>query len=152
MQMISLAIEKYLYSMELIFSLQEIDNAAKEFFPLLNKSKIAAFHGEMGAGKTTFIHSVCRQMGVPDDMSSPTYAIINQYKTINGATINHIDLYRLKNTEEAIEAGVEDALTSGDYSFIEWPEKIMVVLPLHFINVFIEITDDSKRRLIAKVT
>jgi tRNA threonylcarbamoyladenosine biosynthesis protein TsaE len=97
--MISLPIEKYLYSMELIFTLQEIDKAAKEFISLLNNSKIVAFNGEMGSGKTTFIHAVCRQMGVTDKMSSPTYAIINQYKTINGATINHIDLYRLKDTE-----------------------------------------------------
>ncbi len=150
--MINLPIQKYLYSMELIFALQEIDDAAKEFIPLLNNSKIAAFNGEMGTGKTTFIHAVCRQMGVTNKMSSPTYAIINQYKTINATTINHIDLYRLKDTEEAIQAGVEDAINSGDVCFIEWPEKIIVVLPLHIVNVFIEITGDTKRRLIAKFT
>jgi len=94
---------------------------------------------------------VCRQMGVTDNMSSPTYSIINQYKTINGATINHIDLYRLKDTEEAVQAGVEEVINSGDFCFIEWPEKIMVVLPLHIITVFVEITDDTKRRLIAKL-
>ena len=138
--------------MELIFTLQEIDKAGEQFISLLNNSKIVAFNGEMGSGKTTFIHEVCRRMGVTDKMSSPTYAIINQYKTINDTTINHIDLYRLKDTEEGIEAGVEDAITSGDFCFIEWPEKIMVVLPLHIISVFIEITDDTKRRLIAKVT
>jgi len=149
--MISLPIEKYLYSMELIFTLQEIDNAAKEFISILTDSKIVAFNGEMGAGKTTFIHAVCRQMGVTDNMSSPTYSIINQYKTINGATINHIDLYRLKDTEEAVQAGVEEVINSGDFCFIEWPEKIMVVLPLHIITVFVEITDDTKRRLIAKL-
>ena len=148
--MISLPIEKYLYSMELIFTLQEINNAAKEFISLLNNSKIVAFNGEMGSGKTTFIHAVCRQVGVTDKMSSPTYAIINQYKTITGTTINHIDLYRLKDTEEAIQAGVEDVINSGDFCFIEWPEKIMVVLPLHILNVFLEITSDTKRRLIAK--
>ena len=136
--------------MELIFTLQEIDKAAKEFISLLTNSKIVAFNGEMGAGKTTFIHAVCRQMGVTDKMSSPTYAIINQYKTIGGTTINHIDLYRLKDTDEAIQAGVEDAVNSGDFCFIEWPEKIMVILPLHIINVFIEIADGTKRRLLAK--
>jgi len=149
--MISLPIEKYLYSMELIFTLQEIDNAAKEFVSILTDSKIVALNGEMGAGKTTFIHAVCRQMGVTDNMSSPTYGIINQYKTINGATINHIDLYRLKDTEEAVQAGVEEVINSGDFCFIEWPEKIMVILPLHIITVFVEITDDTKRRLIAKL-
>ena len=150
--MINLPIEKYLYSMELIFTLEGIDKAANDFISLLNNSKIAAFIGEMGAGKTTFIHAVCRQMGVTDKMSSPTYAIINQYKTIMGTTINHIDLYRLKDTEEAIQAGVEDAINSGDFCFIEWPEKIMVVLPLHIINVFLEITGDTKRRIISKFT
>ncbi|MEP6594693.1 MAG: tRNA (adenosine(37)-N6)-threonylcarbamoyltransferase complex ATPase subunit type 1 TsaE [Ginsengibacter sp.] len=138
--------------MELIFTLQEIDKAAEKFISFLNNSRIAAFKGEMGTGKTTFIHAVCKQMGVTDKMSSPTYAIINQYKTINATTINHIDLYRLKDTEEAIQAGVEDAINSGDVCFIEWPEKIIVVLPLPIINVFIEITDDTKRRLIAKFT
>ena len=150
--MISLPIEKYLYSMELIFALQEIDNAANEFISLLNNSKIVAFNGEMGSGKTTFIHAVCKQMGVTDKMSSPTYAIINQYKTIGGITINHIDLYRLKNTEEAIQAGVEDVINNGDFCFIEWPEKIMVVLPLHIVNVFIDITENTKRRITAKFT
>ena len=150
--MISLAIEKYLYAMELIFSLHEIDKAVEEFLPLLNTSGIAVFNGEMGTGKTTFIHSLCRQMGVTDNMSSPTYSIINQYKTTNGATINHIDLYRLKDTQEVVEAGVEDAIGSGDYSFVEWPEKIMVILPLPFINVFMEVTKGSKRKLKAKVT
>ena len=138
--------------MELIFTLQEIDNAAKEFISLLSNTKIAAFNGEMGAGKTTFIHAVCRQMGVTDKMSSPTYAIINQYKTINETTINHIDLYRLKDTEEAIQAGVEDTINSGDFCFIEWPEKIAGTLPLHILNVFLEIIHDTKRRLIAKFT
>lgn len=138
--------------MELIFTLEEIDKAAKHFIPLLSNSKIVVFNGEMGTGKTAFIHAMCRQMGVRDKMSSPTYAIINQYKTINGITINHIDLYRLKDLEEAIQAGIEDAVNSGDFCFIEWPEKIMVVLPLHIINVFIEIAGDTKRRLTAKFT
>ena len=138
--------------MELIFTLQEIDNAAKEFISLLNNAKIVAFNGEMGAGKTTFIHAVCRQMGVTDKMSSPTYAIINQYKTINETTINHIDLYRLKDTEEAIQACVEDSINNIDYCFIEWPEKIAGILPVHILNVFIEIIHGTKRRLIAKFT
>jgi tRNA threonylcarbamoyladenosine biosynthesis protein TsaE len=138
--------------MELNFALEEIDDIAKQFIPLLSKSKIVVFNGEMGSGKTTFIHAICRQMGVADKMSSPTYAIINQYEASENMIINHIDLYRLKDTEEAIQAGVEDAINSGDFCFIEWPQKIMVILPLHIIEVFIEITGNNKRSVVTKLT
>ena len=138
--------------MKLIFTLNEIDAAAKQFILLLHNSKIVTFSGEMGTGKTTFIHAVCREMGVIDKMSSPTYAIINQYKTINGAIVNHIDLYRLKDIDEAVQAGVEDAINSGDFCFIEWPEKIEIILPLHIVKVSIAITNDNARKLIAKFT
>lgn len=138
--------------MELNFTLEEIDDIAKQFIPLLNNSKIVVFIGEMGAGKTTFIHAICRQMGIADKMSSPTYAIINQYETTDNTIINHIDLYRLNDTEEAIQAGVEDAINSGDFCFIEWPQKIMVILPLRIIEVFLEITGSNERRIIIKLT
>src|SRR4051812_30691670 len=110
--------------MELTFTHEQIDSAAREFISFAGEFKIVAFSGVMGAGKTTFIHAVCRQMNVTDKMSSPTYSIINQYKTAQGVIVNHIDVYRLKDTEEAIQAGVEDILNSGDFCFIEWPEKI----------------------------
>ena len=134
--------------MERIFSLDEIDNVAKEIILLLNNSKVVAVHGEMGAGKTTFIHAICRQMGVADKMSSPTYSIIQQYKTKSNAVLNHIDVYRLRDTDEAIQAGVEDVINSGDWCFIEWPEKISNILPLHFINIFIELVNHTKRRVV----
>ena len=137
-------------NIELIFTLQEIDNAAKKFISLFNNKKIFAFNGEMGAGKTTFIHAVCRQMGVTEKMSSPTYPIINQYKTVDNAPIFHIDLYRLKDTEEAIKTGVEECINSGEYCLIEWPEKIIAILPLFTINTFIEIIDDTQRRMTVK--
>jgi tRNA threonylcarbamoyladenosine biosynthesis protein TsaE len=138
--------------MKLIFTLNEIDTAAKQFILLLDNSKILTFSGEMGTGKTTFIHAVCREMGVIDKMSSPTYAIINQYKTINGAIVNHIDLYRLKDIDEAVQAGVEDAINSGDFCFIEWPEKIEIILPSRIVKVSIDIANDNARKLIAKFT
>ncbi len=134
--------------MKLIFTLQEIDAAAKKFISLFNYKKIFAFYGEMGAGKTTFLHAVCRQMGVTEKMSSPTYPIINKYKTVNDTCIYHIDLYRLKDTAEALQAGVEECINSGDYCFIEWPEKIITILPLITIHIFIEIIDDTQRRMI----
>ncbi len=136
--------------MELIFTLQKIDDAAKKFISLFNNNKVFGFNGEMGAGKTTFIHAVCRQMGVTEKMSSPTYPIINQYKTADNATIFHIDLYRLKDTEEAMQTGVEEYINSGENCFIEWPEKIITILPLFTIYTFIEIIDDTQRRMTIK--
>ena len=136
--------------MDLIFTLDEIDEIAKRFIPLLNNLNIVAVNGDMGAGKTTFIHAVCRQMGVTGKMSSPTYSIIQQYKTKNNLIINHIDVYRLKDTNEAIQAGVEDAINSGDFCFIEWPEKIANILPLHFISIFIEPANHTKRKVVVK--
>ncbi len=136
--------------MELIFSLQEIDNAAKSFISVVSNRKVFAFNGEMGAGKTTFIHAICRQMGVTEKMSSPTYPIINQYKTVNDTCIYHIDLYRLKDTAEAIQTGVEECINSGDYCFIEWPEKIIAILPLFTVNIFIGIIANPQRRMIIK--
>jgi tRNA threonylcarbamoyladenosine biosynthesis protein TsaE len=133
--------------MELIFNFQEVDDAAKKLISIFTNSKIFAFTGEMGAGKTTFIHAICRQMGVTDKMSSPTYPIINQYKTVHNTYIYHIDLYRLKDTSEAIQTGVEECINSGEYCFIEWPEKIIAILPLFTINIFIEMMDNTQRRL-----
>ncbi len=136
--------------MNFTFTLKDIDSVAEKIIPFLERAKVIAVDGSMGAGKTTFIHAVCRQMGVTDKMSSPTFPIIQQYKTASGLNINHIDVYRLKDIEEAIQAGVSDAVTSGDFCFIEWPEKILDILPSHFISIFISQADHTKRRLILK--
>lgn len=136
--------------MEAIFTLEEIDNVARDFMPFLQNMKVVAVYGEMGAGKTTFIHAVCRQMGVTGSMSSPTYSIIQQYITPGNLIINHVDVYRLKDMEEAIQAGVQDVINTGDFCFIEWPEKIANILPLHFIHMFIEPANHAKRRIIVK--
>ncbi len=136
--------------MNLIFTLDNIDAVAEEFITHFINVNVVAVSGNMGAGKTTFIQAVCRQLGVTDHMSSPTYSIIQQYKTTNNLIINHIDVYRLKDEEEAVQAGVEDAINSGDFCFIEWPEKIAKILPLHFISIFIEPADHTKRRIVVK--
>ena len=135
---------------EVIFTLKDIDSIARGFIPLLANLNVVAVNGQMGAGKTTFIHAVCRQMGVTGHMSSPTYSIIQQYKTANNLIINHIDVYRLKDEEEAVQAGVEEVINSGDLCFIEWPEKIANILPLHFMPIFIEPADHNQRRLVVK--
>jgi tRNA threonylcarbamoyladenosine biosynthesis protein TsaE len=109
--------------MEVIFKLENIQEAVEKFLAAAGHKKVFAFHGEMGAGKTTFIHALCEAMGVKGNISSPTFSIINQYTTAAGNTIYHMDLYRLKNENEAINAGVEDCLFSGDICLVEWPEK-----------------------------
>ena len=136
--------------MESIYSLSEIESAAKEFIEFADGHKVIAFHGNLGAGKTTFIQAVCKQLGVKENVSSPTFSIINQYKAEKSKNIFHIDLYRVKDDEEAINAGVEECIYSGDVCFIEWPERI-TFLPAGTINVFIEPINNSKRRLVCKL-
>ena len=137
--------------MEAFFTLEEIEKTAKEFIEYLQEKKVVAFHGNMGAGKTTFIKEVCRQMGVRQNVSSPTFSIINEYITKYSNQIFHIDVYRLKDLEEAIQAGVEDCVYSGSLCFIEWPEKIFSILPVDTVQVFIEPVDEDKRRFICKL-
>lgn len=136
--------------MESIYSLNEIESAAKEFIQFVQEYRVIAFHGNLGAGKTTFIKAVCRQLGVKENISSPTFSIINQYTTANNKIIFHVDLYRVKDSEEAIDAGVEECLYSGDTCFIEWPERISC-LPDDTVNVFIEPVSETKRKLMCKL-
>lgn len=137
--------------MELIFNLQNIENAAREFIGYMQVYTVIAFHGNLGAGKTTFIKSICKALGVKENISSPTFSIINQYKTENNNTVFHIDLYRLKDMEEAINAGVEECMYSADLCFIEWPEKVSSILPADTVNVFIEAVDANTRKIIVNL-
>lgn len=136
--------------MQIIFSHDELKTAAKEFLKLVNKFKVFAFSGDLGAGKTTFITELCYQMNVVEDVTSPTYSIIQEYHTANDQIIYHLDLYRLKDMEEAIEAGVEDTINSGEICFVEWPEKVPEVFPSEAVYVSIEILGNYNRKLIAK--
>ncbi len=133
--------------MDLKFSLANINTVAKEFITILDKSKVVALHGEMGAGKTTFVHAVCDVMGVKDTIGSPTFSIINQYQTNSGNIIYHIDLYRLKDEEDAIQAGVEDCLYSGNYCFVEWPEKATGIFPENTVHISIKAVENETRKL-----
>ena len=136
--------------MELTFSLNEIENSAKQFIAYLKDKKVVAFSGNLGAGKTTFIKELCNQLGVKENVTSPTFSIINQYTTVNNSTIFHIDLYRVKDEEEALNAGVEESIYSGDVCFIEWPEKLISLLPEDTVDVFMEAVNESKRKLVCK--
>ncbi len=108
-----------------IKNLEDLDNFAKELanYILHNGYKTVLFYGEMGAGKTTLIKQVCKYMGINDNITSPTFAIVNEYKNKN-IRINHFDFYRLQSIKEVFDIGFEEYLDSGDYCFIEWPEII----------------------------
>ena len=133
--------------MEVIFTLKEIHDIAKKVLLLTSGYKIFAMHGEMGAGKTTFIHALCEAMGVTDNISSPTFAIINQYKTREDELVFHIDLYRLKDEEEAISTGVEDCLYSGNTCLVEWPENALGIFPADTTHIYIEAISNDSRKL-----
>ena len=133
--------------MDINISLAAIDKAAAQFLSLINNNRTIAFHGEMGAGKTTFIHALCKVLGVKDAVGSPTFSIINQYQTAGNETVYHIDLYRLKDEEEAIQTGVEDCLYSGNYCFVEWPEKAAGLFPENTLHVYIVPVNNDGRKL-----
>lgn len=124
--------------MELIIKTEaELVPAAKELLSFYPAARIFAFYGLMGAGKTTFIKAICRELGVTDIVQSPTFSIINEYKTREGESVFHFDFYRIRNTTEVFDIGYEDYLYSGDYCFMEWPELIERLLPRECIKVFI---------------
>lgn len=132
--------------MEITFTLAEIKEAAGEFAEVMVSKRVFAFHGEMGAGKTTFITAVCKAMGVEETVSSPTFSIINEYNAA-GRRIFHLDLYRLKDSDEAVNTGVEDVLYSGDTCFVEWPERAPEVFPPDTVAVYLEAISNDERKL-----
>lgn len=110
--------------MEYSYTLDQINDAAKQIINSSNNHKIWTFEGEMGAGKTTLIKAICKTLGVIDEVSSPTFSLVNEYKTNDGKTIYHFDFYRIKNIEEVFDIGYEDYFYNGNICLIEWPEKI----------------------------
>ncbi|MGH2553324.1 MAG: tRNA (adenosine(37)-N6)-threonylcarbamoyltransferase complex ATPase subunit type 1 TsaE [Chitinophagaceae bacterium] len=136
--------------MQQIFSLENINRVAKDFWNAVEGSSVIAFHGAMGAGKTTFIHAVCDVKGVKDVVGSPTFSIINEYMYDCEGTkraLFHIDLYRLKDETEAIHAGVEDVLNSGNFCLVEWPERAPHLFPPGTIHAYIDVIDAQTRLL-----
>jgi tRNA threonylcarbamoyladenosine biosynthesis protein TsaE len=133
--------------MKLIFQLQEIEKAADMFWHTFPLQRIFAFHGNMGSGKTTLIHALCATRGVSDTVGSPTFSIINEYRYPDG-NIYHMDLYRLKDEEEALRAGVEDVLYSGDLCLVEWPERAPGIFPPETVHVWLRILTPDTRELI----
>lgn len=130
-----------------IKSLEEYPAAAKEFIHRMEERRIFAFYGSMGAGKTTFIKSLCEAMGVEDAINSPTFAIVNEYADACGDTIYHFDFYRIKNIAEVYNMGYEEYFYNNAYCFIEWPELIEELLPKETVKVQVTEMPDGTRTI-----
>lgn len=129
-----------------IQSLDQIHEAARKFISAMGENTVFAFYGKMGAGKTTFIKAICEELGVSDVITSPTFAIVNEYRSDEGGElIYHFDFYRIKKLEEAFDMGYEDYFYSGALCFIEWPELIEELLPENTAKVTIEEIEDGQR-------
>ena len=134
--------------MEIKFKEEDIKQAARQFVESMGDNTVFAFYGKMGAGKTTFIKAVCEELGVDDTVTSPTFAIVNEYEAAQGRPIYHFDFYRIKKVSEAYDMGYEEYFYSGHPCFIEWPELIEEVLPEETVNVTIEALPNGERRLV----
>lgn len=120
--------------------------AAAEFLSQIGDNRLIAFYAPMGAGKTTFISAICRHLGVREDaVGSPTFAIINEYRTASGESIYHFDFYRITKPSEALDVGLYDYLDSGSLCFMEWPENVEDLLPEETLRVRIEVNPDQSR-------
>lgn len=129
-----------------IHDLSDLDRAAGEFLKEIGNHKIVAFFAPMGAGKTTFTTAICKALGVKEDaVSSPTFAIINEYRTGSGDSMYHFDFYRITRIEEALDVGFYDYIDSGRLCIIEWPENIEDILPDETLRVSIAVNQDESR-------
>lgn len=132
----------------IIRSLQEINSAAKEFLEEIRGHKLIAFHAPMGAGKTTFTTAICRCLGVEEDaVSSPTFAIVNEYRTGTGEPMYHFDFYRIEKISEALDIGFYDYIDSGFLCIMEWAENIADILPEETLTVTISVAPDESRAI-----
>jgi len=131
-----------------IESIDTINETAQKFIDQIGDRTIFAFNGKMGAGKTTFIKSICETMGVKETVNSPTFSIVNEYETSDKRIIYHFDCYRINKIQEALDLGAEEYLYSGNMCFIEWSENIAPILPDSLVNVDIEEVEDGKREIV----
>lgn len=128
-------------------SLNDLKNAASRFVQLMGEKKVFAFRGSMGSGKTTFIKSVCKELGIGEQITSPSFSLINEYTSPGGNPVYHFDCYRLKNIKEAYDIGAEEYFYSGNICFIEWPEIIEDLLPPDTVNVTVAVKENGEREL-----
>ncbi|MEO5642346.1 MAG: tRNA (adenosine(37)-N6)-threonylcarbamoyltransferase complex ATPase subunit type 1 TsaE [Bacteroidia bacterium] len=125
-------------------SLAGMEKLSSQLLADFSSSRIFAFHGDLGAGKTTFIKAMCAALGVKDAMSSPSFSLVNEYHVANDNPVYHFDLYRLKSPKEALDIGIEEYLYSGNYCFIEWPERAEELLPEETIHVSIKVINAER--------
>lgn len=140
--------------MQFHISINELESFARKFWNYAKDATVFAFHGEMGAGKTTIISALCHYKGTKDVTGSPTFSIINEYSYVEkeeNKKIFHIDLYRLKDEEEVMQAGAEDCIYSGSVCMIEWPEKAPDLFDDKTVHVFIEPVSDTERKVEVKL-
>lgn len=133
-----------------ISSLSALQKVARHLLDSFPEERVFAFYGSMGAGKTTFIKAICHELGSEDYVTSPTFALINEYTTKNSSVIYHFDFYRIKKIEEAFDLGYEDYVYSGNYCFIEWPEMIEQLLPAGIVEVRISEGENGVRLVSAQ--
>ncbi len=130
-----------------IKNLSELHQAAGLMLKEHSDVSVFAFYGKMGAGKTTFIKTICQELGVIDEVTSPTFAIVNEYMTKMDDSVYHFDFYRIENQQEAFDIGFDEYLYSDNYCFIEWSEKVTELLPENYVKVNIEIISDTERKI-----
>ena len=133
--------------MEINFQLDNIADAARRFVEAIGSRRVFAFYGSMGAGKTTFIRALCEALGVSDVVTSPTFALVNEYRSASGEPIYHFDFYRIRRLSEAFDMGCDEYFQSGHLCLIEWPELIEELLPEDAVRVTIEELPDGSRRM-----
>jgi tRNA threonylcarbamoyladenosine biosynthesis protein TsaE len=124
-----------------------IRQAAEKFIKAAGDARIFAFHGQMGAGKTTVIRAICIMLGAADTVTSPTFTLVNEYKKVSGGPIYHIDFYRIRKPEEILDFGIEEYFDSGCYCFMEWPELVEEYLPPETVRVRITVGENEERIL-----
>jgi tRNA threonylcarbamoyladenosine biosynthesis protein TsaE len=127
--------------------LTDLSQISKKIVEVLKGKYVWCFEGEMGAGKTTLIQAICKEMGVEDLVQSPTFSIVNEYVTTDNKVVYHFDCYRLKSVEEALDIGIEEYLYSGNHCFIEWSERITPLLPPAALIIKIQEIEDKKRKI-----
>lgn len=131
-------------------STDELDSIAGDILNKAGGAHVFALFGEMGAGKTTLIKRFCSRLGIADVVTSPTFALINEYQSENNGPVYHFDVYRIRKIEEVMDIGYETYFYSGNYVFIEWPEKIMELLPEEYVYIKIRELEDGSREILVK--